>query len=144
MRVIAIIAAAVVLLTGCSGSKEEPAATQAPASTAPARETPVTPAKATTPLTGNEVIVEFAAANLPIGNVRDNSKNCVKLGCVELVTTDDVSIYVWHDAAAQKHFATTFGSEAFSAGNVVLEYAGARTPAKMRPKYQAALTELVG
>lgn len=150
MRVIAIIAAAVVLLTGCSGSKETPAASQPPASSVPATVVEPTspPASSEEPrgYSAAEVLAAFKAAKLPVRNARDNSTNCesMQLGCLEMLTTDDVSITTWGDAVTLEAYAQAYGKEAFVANNVVLSYAGARTPAKMRPKYQAALTALVG
>lgn len=92
------------------------------------------------------MLAAFRSANLPVRNPRDNSKNCdaQQLGCLEMTTTDDVTITTWGDAAPMEAYATAFGTEAFVLRNVVLQYAGAKTPAAMRPQYQAALTKLAG
>jgi hypothetical protein len=83
-----------------------------------------------------------ALASLGIRNPRDNSANCASLGCTELTTTDDISVYVWDDPAAQAHFAKVFGAGAHSSRNVVLSYAAARTPEKMQARYEKALSSL--
>lgn len=140
MRVIAIIAAVVLLSAGCANDQASPpAASTSPSSTpstATTKPSPPAPAK----LTAEQVVAAFAAAKLPVRNPRDNSKNCASLGCAQLATTDDISVYTWDDPAAQKRFVTAFGpTRAFSLGNVVLSYAAARTPAAARPKYQQVL-----
>lgn len=148
MRVIALAAAAVMLVAGCSSGSEDPpaAASQQPAaSTVPATVEESTPAEEEpVGLTAAEVLTAFQQAKLPVRHPRDNSNNCdaMQLGCVQLTTTDDVSIYVFVEAAAMENFAASFGKDAFVSNNVVLSYAGAKTPATMRPKYQAVLTGL--
>lgn len=143
MRVIAITAAAVLLAAGCANDQvSPPAASTSPSTSTPVKATPKPSPPASTPvkLTAEQVVAAFAAAKLPVRNPRDNSRNCESLGCAELTTTDDISVYTWDDPAAQKRFVTSFGpTRAFSLGNVVLSYAAARTPAAARPKYQQVL-----
>jgi len=145
MRVIAIVAAVVMLAAGCSSENSPPAAAPTSTSTTPTEE-PVeipTPVEFTPgPYTADEVLAAFQAAWLPVRNPRDNSKNCEELGCLQLMTTDDVSIYTWGDSVPMELFAHELGKDAFVLGNVLLQYAGARTPEKMRPKYEAALTAM--
>jgi hypothetical protein len=148
MRAIAITIAAMLLVAGCSSNDDPaspPVASQPPTAAASAPvETPKPPPEVPAGLGAAEVVEAFKAAKLPVRNPRDNSKNCeeMQLGCLELMTTDDISVYTWDDAAAQQKFAAVFGKEVFASGNVVLSYAAARTPAKLRPRYQQVLAGL--
>jgi hypothetical protein len=150
MRVLLGVAVAALLLTGCSGSDD---ANDAPPATAPvttAAVTTETPAAVDTPIDGHQVLSAvnvlqgFKAAKLPVRNDRYNDAYCesMKVGCIELLTTDDISIFTFADPTAQEVFAAAYGEEAFSSGNVVLSYAAARTPAALRPKYEKVLTGL--
>lgn len=145
---IAIIAAAVLLVAGCSSNEGSPAAVQpttAVSSAPPSTATPP-PVEETPGLAAAEVVAAFQAAKLPVRRPRDNSKNCdaMQLGCLEMITTDDVTITTWGDAVSMEAYAQASGTEAFVLRNVVLGYAAARTPATLRPKYQLALTRLAG
>jgi hypothetical protein len=95
-------------------------------------------------VTAHAVGDTFAAAHLPAPHPRDNSGNCQSLGCSHLVTTDAVSVYQWPDVAGARKHAQTVGDQGFQAGTIVLSYAAARTPAKDRPKYEAALRKALG
>ncbi|MEU4391654.1 hypothetical protein [Kribbella sp. NPDC023855] len=143
MRAIAITAAAVLLAAGCANDQASPpAASTSPSTSTSVKATPKPSPPATSApakLTAEQVVAAFAAAKLPVSNPRDNSKNCESLGCAELTTTDDISVYTWDDPAKQQHFAKVYGAQAFSSGNVVLSYAAARTPAANRLKYQQVL-----
>jgi hypothetical protein len=144
MRAIAITTAAVLLAAGCANDQASPpTASTSPSTSTSVKATPKPNPPATSApakLTAEQVVAAFAAAKLPVSNPRDNSRNCESLGCAELTTTDDISVYTWDDPAAQKRFMTAFGpTRAFSLGNVVLSYAAARTPAANRPKYQQVL-----
>jgi hypothetical protein len=151
MRMIASTIAAVLLVAGCS-SNDESSPSPAPTSQPPATSAPTPePSSATPPpveetpgLAASEVLAAFMTAKLPVRHARNNSKNCEtqQLGCLEMVTTDDVTITTWGDSVAMETYAQAFGTEAFVLRNVVLQYAAAKTPATMRPKYQAALTKL--
>lgn len=149
MRVIAIITAAVLLVAGCSSNEGSPAAVQptvaATSSAAPSTATPP-PVEETPGLAAAEVVAAFQAAKLPVRRARNNSKNCEtqELGCLEMVTSADVTITTWGDAVSMEAYAQAFGADAFVLRNVVLQYAAARTPAAARPKYQLALTRLAG
>ena len=149
MRLIAIVAA-VLLVAGCS-SNDEGSPTPAPTSQPPAA-TPE-PSSATPPpveetpgLSAAQVLQAFTKAKLPVRNARNNSRNCdaQQLGCLELISTDDVTITTWGDAASMEVYAAAFGADVFVLRNVVLQYAAARTSAALRPKYQLALTRLAG
>lgn len=147
-----IVAVMLGLLVGCGGSGEDNAASTAPVSTptpvsvVPEESVPTTPADDKPGLAAAEVVAAFTAAKLPVRHARNNSKACVEqeLGCLELISTDDVTITTWGDAVAMEAYAQAFGAEAFVLRNVVLQYAGAKTPAAMRPRYQLALTRLAG
>ncbi|MET9313841.1 hypothetical protein ABZX12_18670 [Kribbella sp. NPDC003505] len=149
MRGVAVIAAAVLLAAGCSSNDEggpSPAPTsQPPVATAePTANTP--PAEETPGMSAAQVVQAFTKAKLPVRNARNNSANCdaQQLGCLELISTDDVTITTWGDAASMEVYAAAFGADVFVIRNVVLQYAAARTPATLRPRYQLALTRLAG
>lgn len=150
-KLVVVLVAVVGLLAGCSGGGDAPAST-APAASQPATTTPTVepstppPVEDTPGLAAAEVLAAFTKAKLPVRNPRDNSKNCVsmQLGCLEMITTDDVTITTWGDAVTMEAYAQAYGMEAFVLRNVVLQYAAAKTPATARPKYQAALTRLAG
>lgn len=145
-RLIAVAAAGVLALAGCSGG-ESPAVRDTPAAVTTVTTPP--PASSTPEVDGHQVLTTaivlegFAKAKLPARNQRDNSKNCESgLGCIQMVTTDDVTIYTFADPSAQQAIAAAFGEDAFSSGNVVLQYAAAHTPVTMRPKYERVLAGL--
>lgn len=151
MKLIVIVAAVLGLLVGCGSGGEDQSASTAPTVSQPSTPTvevpaPTTPAEDKPGLAAAEVVAAFTAAKLPVQHARNNSKNCetMQLGCLEMITTDDVTITTWGDAAPMEAYAQAFGQDAFVLRNVVLQYAGARTPAAARPKYQLALTRLAG
>lgn len=143
MRVLLGVAVGVLLLAGCGGSNDAADAPPAPVAVS-------TPAAAETPIDGHQVLTTaivlagFEAAGLPVRNARDNTANCegLQLGCIQLMTTDDVSIVTFADPAAQQMLAESYGVDGFSSGNVVLSYVAARTPAANRPKYEQVLAGL--
>jgi hypothetical protein len=153
MRVIAIVAATAALLVGCSGGGDDSASSTPPANqpstTAPATvevPAPTTQAEDKPGLAAADVVAAFKTAKLPVTHARDNSRNCegLQLGCLEMITTDDITVTTWADSPSMEAYAHGFGTEAFVAWNVVLQYAAARTPAKLRPRYQQVLTKLAG
>ena len=89
--------------------------------------------------TATQVVDAFAAAGLPVRNPRDNTAGCVEYGCAELITTDDISVTVYDDEQLAEAVA---GEGYYQARFVVLGYAGARTPAELRPQYEAVLDDL--
>lgn len=151
MKNLAAFAAAVLLLAvaGCS-SDDQPASTTQQSTTV----TSTTPAEPTTPaeseidghqvLSAVNVLHGFQAAKLPVRNDRYNDANCetLQLGCIELLTTDDISVYTFAEGPEQAVFAASLGDDGYSSGNVVLSYLAQRTPAAMRTKYQAVLDKL--
>ena len=86
----------------------------------------------------------FQQAKLPVRKARDNSANyeSQQLGCIQLTTTDDVSVYSFATVDEAKAFVAASGTEVYSSGNVVLSYGAARTPAALRPRYQKILDGL--
>ncbi|MEV6413824.1 hypothetical protein [Kribbella sp. NPDC051718] len=150
-KTLAALTAAFLLLTiaACS-SNNEPAASTSQSTTIASTTPTAAPTTTASEIDGHNVLSAvnvlqaFQAAGLPVRNERYNDEACdtQQLGCMELLTTDDISIYTWADEAAQANFATTYGDAAYSSGNVVLSYLAQRTPAKLRPKYQAVLDKL--
>ena len=102
------------------------------ASTAPSvAASPAAPAATVAPAAGEgptaqDVVDDFAAAELPVPKPRDNTAgNCPSLGCTQLITTDAVSVMRFDDPAAEEHLAETFGDGAHAEGAIVLQYAAA-------------------
>lgn len=118
----------------------------------PAPATTVTSAPTQTPLDGHHTLTgwqvheAFLAAKLPAANPRENTQLCTgqNLGCSQVITTDNLSIYVFDgkDSPAQVAFAKLYGKNSYSSGNVVLSYAAARTPEANRQRYQKVLDGL--
>jgi len=150
----------VLACTGCSGSQEEgqaaapstpvvaspstpPAPTVTPTAASP---TPrAAPSKTPPVLDPRSVLLAFMKAGLPVNDFRDNSQNCVslQLGCDEQWTTDDVTVMSFRESAAQRKLVAAYGKDAASRGPYVLSYLAARTPAELRPKYEAALRKFL-
>lgn len=73
--------------------------------------------------TAQQVVDAIIAAGLPARNPRDNSQsNCRSMGCVQLITTDDVSVYQFPDAATADRFATSGVYSGRQGGPIVLVF----------------------
>ncbi|GAA4399084.1 hypothetical protein GCM10023153_24730 [Ornithinibacter aureus] len=96
----------------------------------------------------SEVIAAFKEKGLPVTEPRDNTEqNCygVVHECVMLMTTEDVSVYEFANERDATAFLKSWGAaNAHQEGVIVLSYLAARTPDKLRPRYEAALTTLMG
>jgi hypothetical protein len=126
------------LIGGCGSDGDDTATAGAAVTSAP----PVVSSQAAVGPTAQQVVDAFDRAGLPVPNPRDNSGNCKTSGCVQLVTTDAVSVYTWPTEAAAQHQVDVAAGEAHRRGLVVLSYAAARTPAEDRPRYEAELAKL--
>lgn len=130
------------------GQAATPSPSSSSAPSTPAETTPGT--TASTPVDGRsvmsvaQVLDAFRHAKLPVRKPRDNSDNCesLQLGCIQLTTTDDVSVYSFATVDEAKALAAASGTEAYSSGNVVLSYGAARTSAALRPRCQKILNSL--
>jgi hypothetical protein len=149
LKLVALVAVVGLGLAGCSDDGGQ-AGTPPPSSDSSAQTETTPTAAASTPIDGHsvmsvaQVIDAFQQAKLPVRKPRDNSDNCesLQLGCIQLTTTDDVSVYSFATVDEAKAFAAASGTEAYSSGNVVLSYGAARTPAALRPRYQKVLDGL--
>jgi hypothetical protein len=94
----------------------------------------------------NEVVTAFAAAGLPVLEPRDNTAgNCGSRACVQMITTENVTVLSFVDDAAAATYVSTWGpADLHQQGQVVLSYAAARTPEAERPLYEAALATFLG
>ena len=94
-------------------------------------------------LTAQDVAEAFAEEGLPATRPRDNTgANCLDLGCAQLITTDDVSIYQFADLAAAKKMANVFDDGAHRDKLIVLQYVGARTSKADQKRYEKVLARL--
>ena len=94
---------------------------------------------AATPVELEGVVADLKAAGLPAANARDTTSGCRKdLGCLQRVTTDDVTLLTFSDASDRDAYLAAFGEDAEVIGDVVLSYAAARTPMADRDRYEEA------
>lgn len=92
-------------------------------------------------VTAREVIDAITAAGLPARNPRDNSANCNPApGCVQLITTDDVSAYQFPDDALATRMASSNLFVGYQSGPIVLAFHNTDTP---DPRYRDVLTQLM-
>lgn len=141
---LALLAAAAGMLAACDTSDSDSAANSATQQTS---STSSIPTASGTGLTAWQVVDSFIAAGLPAPNPRDNSGNCTGdggLGCVQLITTDAISVYSWRTEATAQHQVDVAGGGAYRKGLIVLSYVAARTPEADRPRYEAVLNQLLG
>jgi hypothetical protein len=131
----------IALLAGCGGAGG-PSASQSAGSgqsSAPAQPN----GEADAGVKAGDVVAAFAKAGLPARSPRDNtSVSCAGTlpGCVELVTTDDVSVYRFASQDAANKWAAFPDKD--RVGKLVVSYSAARTPEKLRPRYKAIATEV--
>ena len=86
-------------LTACANVSSDPGS---PAS-GPGTATRASSAPVLEGLDAERVVDGFTEAGLPTPAARDNSRNCKRLGCVSLITTDAISVYQWPDEASARH-----------------------------------------
>lgn len=147
-----VVIAVAVLGTGCAADTSGSAApAQTAMSTSAPSEAPSPmaseveqPDDAIAPLElAMSIVAAFVSEGLPAREPRDNTdRNCGSLGCAALVTTDDITVVVFEDAAAQQRYAEGFAGS-HSTGPVVLQYAAARTPEGLQPRYEAVADRVV-
>ncbi|MGU3654095.1 DUF2510 domain-containing protein [Mycolicibacterium sp. A43C] len=97
-------------------------------------------------LSAQQVLDAILAAGLPATDPRDNSANgaCQDNGCVQLITTDDFSIYQFVDALSAQKWADAF-SGGYLNGLIFLRYndSGSHpTDPAMIPEYNRVLDNL--
>lgn len=84
------------------------------------------------------VIAAFQEAGLPLPELRDTSPQCAESlpGCVERITTENISVLAFDNEADAIAYAEGFGTDAFRRGLVVLSYAAAGTSEEDRAAYE--------
>lgn len=106
------------------------------------------PAAPVNTVTAQRVVDEFIARGLPAGDPRDNTgRSCGDPQCVQLVTTDDVSVYQFADAERAEYWANAVFPVHYRNGAIVLRFTqgGSHpTPEWAIPQYQAALDAVAG
>lgn len=98
-------------------------------------------------LTAEQVVDAIVAAGLPAPDPRDNtSRICQDAGCVQLITTDDFSVYQFPDAASATKWGSAFPSS-YQNGTIFIRYtqdgSNPTNPA-MIPEYNRILDQLQG
>lgn len=94
-------------------------------------------------LTAEQVVNELRANSLAVNNPRDNTAGmCGDLQCSQLITTDDVSVYMFSDPVAQQRWVDARGDDAYSRGNVVLSFAPDQVQGPQQDPYRAVLDSL--
>jgi hypothetical protein len=145
--VLTLIVVVGALLAACGTSDRGTAADRT--SQPVVQQTPDTSSAVVAPAAGptaRQVVERFIEAGLSAPNPRDNSHNCTGnggMGCVQLITTDAISVYSWPTEATAQHQAEGSGDNVYRKGLIVLSYGAARTPQADRPKYEAVLNKLV-
>jgi hypothetical protein len=137
----AVICCTTLALPACSAT---PTASRNGPTVNPTGEPTAASASAAAGATAGQVIAAFQAAGLPVPDQRDNSRNCDDLGCVQLITTEAISVYQWPDSAGAKRQADVLGDDGYRVGGIVLSYAAARTPEENRRAYERAAEAAVG
>ncbi|MFY1627301.1 hypothetical protein ACN261_16780 [Micromonospora sp. WMMD723] len=106
----------------------------------------VLPTKKTSAPAARKVVDAFTAAGLKVPDPRDRSKDCgpngTGVGCAQLMVTDAVSVYVFPDEASATNQTEVWGTKAYRAGAVVLNYLGTRTSAAEQKRYNDVLAKL--
>lgn len=100
-------------------------------------------------LSAEEVVDAIVGAGLPAADPRDNSANgiCQDIGCVQLITTDDFSVYQFADAASAHKWAGGFSDSGYLNGLIFMRYnsSGSHpTDPAMIPEYNRILDQLQG
>jgi hypothetical protein len=94
-------------------------------------------------------VVDQLGQSHPMPNPRDNTGSCYAdgQGCLQLVTTDAVSVYQWKDEGLAKRWVDSVGKDnATRVGVFVLNYGGREqkaTTAKVRKDWAGQLKDLV-
>lgn len=117
-RTMTIAAVALLLLAGCSGGSDDSKAAETP----PAEEQQ----QGDGPLTAETVVDELSVL-YPLPNPRDNSGSCngADFGddaCVQLITTDAVSVYQLETVESAEKWADTHGDDAEQHGVFMLRW----------------------
>lgn len=96
---------------------------------------------ATGAITAREVVDAITAAGLPARKPRDNSANCNPApGCVQLITTDEVSVYQFPVDALATRMVSSNLFVGYQSGAIVLAFHNTETP---DPRYRDVLTQLM-
>ena len=99
-------------------------------------------------VTAEEVFWAIREAGLPATDPRDNSQNmCGNVGCVQLMTTDDVSIYQFPDPDSAAKWASGFESSGYRNGTIFLRFnVGGSNPIDVAniPRYKDVLDGVMG
>jgi hypothetical protein len=97
-------------------------------------------------VSAQDVVDAITAAGLPARDPRTNTGFCADSGCVQLVTTDDVSVYQYVDEAAATRMATAFPLT-HQVGLLFVRFTqdGSNpTDPALIPQYSAILDEVAG
>ena len=89
-----------------------------------------------------DVVAYFDGAGLSVRNPRINDCSAFP-GCVELVTTDDVSVLRFDTVEHAAAVASKWAGDGHRAGRVVVSFLAARTPETTRPAYAQAADRAV-
>jgi len=142
-----------VALTGCDSDADKLGQAAPPVSAASATRTTaittttvvVQPPEAATVLSARAVVDAITAEGLPVANPRDTTAQlCKDWGCLQLITTDQFSVYQFADAAQASRVANIFPS-GYVNGLIFLRFTrdGSHpTDPAMIPRYRAVLDRL--
>lgn len=91
-------------------------------------------------------VVDNLNTEFPVGRQRDNTESCTSAGCVQLITTDAVSVYQMRDESTAVHFADGLGDSVERIGPFVLSYSGSEqqlTTSETRAAYAIQVRALL-
>lgn len=100
-------------------------------------------------ITAQEVVDTIIAAGLPAADPRDNTDGgvCESVQCIQLITTDDVSVYQFANPEAADKWATGLADGGYQNGLIVMRFnlngSDPTDPAAI-PQYKSVLDGLVG
>lgn len=134
---VAVLAALAMLLSGCNGSS-------GPTDGERTHQADITEALDGS-YTGEDIVEYFRAQGLSVPNPRQNGDGsiCSNLNCRDLMTTDAISIYVFHSVESAQQWEQFGKSDAYRNDIVVLYYYAAQTPEADRQLYERALDEFL-
>ncbi|ROO87649.1 hypothetical protein EDD29_5273 [Actinocorallia herbida] len=120
------------LLAGCSVASEQATAPAAP-SAAPSQglDEGVAATRPAGALSADEVVQGLQAAGYRLRDARDDTaQNCPDLGCLQLITTEDLSVYEFPTAPAARNFHGKWGEPSALYGRYVLSWVAVRSNAR--------------
>lgn len=100
----------------------------------------------TNAVSAQDVVDAVLAAGLPARDPRNNTASCAEAGCVQLVTTDDFSVYQFLEVEAASRYAAIFPLQ-YQVGVLFMRFThdgDEPTDPALIPQYSAILDQVAG